>query len=297
MGAAPPAEAVAALEPLLGPVTCHLLSDRRGSRAWKAIGSRGTVALKANNPEAGPGRDKAAEMAQEDRHLLALTDASALSPGYRVDAGAWDGGRWLAVRWIDGTPLWNAMALARGPEGDGPSVRPWLLGIARTWAEQLERLHAVGWTHADVQPTNTLITPDSRAAIFDFALSCGPGPDTTGRLPYRGALTHTTAPEIADALLNTPADTHVQVRPPADIWGLGASLFWCWTGHRPVPYADDTPRRDKLRAIADGKRLQLDDTRPWFFPVFEEVVTACMAPTPEERLTAADLVAIIEETQ
>ncbi|MFB7631733.1 protein kinase [Streptomyces sp. NPDC056149] len=251
--------------------------------------------MKANNPEAAPGRDKAAEMAQEDRHLLALTNAGAISPEYRVDAGAWAGGRWLAVRWIDGTPLWNALALARGPEGDRPSVRPWLLGIARTWAEQLERLHTAGWAHADVQPTNTLVTRDGRAAIFDFALSCGP--EEAGRLPYRGALTHTTAPETADALLTTPDDTHVQARPPADIWGLGASLFWCWTGHRPVPYADDTPRADKLRAIAGGKRLPLDDSRPWSFPVFEEIVTACMAPAADERPTAADLVTIIEEAQ
>ncbi|MGW3949923.1 protein kinase domain-containing protein [Streptomyces sp. NPDC004752] len=295
MGAAPPVEAVAALEHLLGPVTCDLLSDRRGSRAWKVIGTRGSAALKANNPEAGPGRDKAAEMAQEDRHLLALTDAGALSPGYRVDAGTWEGGRWLAVRWIDGTPLWNAMALARGPEGDRPSARPWLLGIARTWAEQLERLHAAGWAHADVQPTNTLVTPDGRTAIFDFALSCGP--EMTRRLPYRGALTHATAPEIADAILTTPADTHIQARPPADIWGLGASLFWCWTGQRPVPYADDSPRTDKLRAIADGKRLLFDDARPWSFPFFEEIITACMAPVADDRPTAADLVAIIEETQ
>ena len=295
MGAAPPAEAVAALEQWLGPVTCNLLSDRRGSRAWKVVGSRGTAALKANSPEAAPGRDKAAEMAQEDRHLRALANVGALSPEYRIDAGAWEGGRWLAVRWIDGTPLWNSMALARGAEGDRPSVRPWLLGIARTWAGQLERLHAAGWAHADVQPTNILITPDGRAALLDFALSCGP--DATGRLPYRGALTHTTSPEIADALLATPADTHVQARPPADIWGLGASLFWCWTGHRPVPYADDTPRTDKLRAIADGKRLRLDDARPWTFPAFEEIVTACMAPVADERPTAADLVASIKETQ
>jgi serine/threonine protein kinase len=294
MGAAPPAEAVAALERTLGPVACDLLSDRRGSRAWKVTGSRGTAALKANNPDAAPGRDKAAEMAQEDRHLLALIDTGALSPGYRVDAGVWEGGRWLAVRWIDGIPLWRALAPARGTAGDRPPVRPWLLGIARTWAEQLERLHAAGWAHADVQPTNTLVTRDGRAAIFDFALSCGP--ETAGRLPYRGALTHTTAPEIADAILATHAGTHIQALPPADIWGLGASLFWCWTGRRPVPYADDTPRTDKLRAIADGKHLRIADARPWAFPAFEEFITACMAPLPQQRPTAADLAALLTET-
>ncbi len=230
-------------------------------------------------------------MAQEDRHLLALAEAGALSPGYRIDAGAWEGGRWLAVRWVDGTPLWKAMAQARSPEGDRPGARPWLLRVARTWAEQLERLHATGWAHADVQPTNTLVAPDGRAFLLDFALSCGP--ETTGRLPYRGALTHTTAPETAHALLTTPADTHIQVRPPADIWGLGASLFWCWTGHRPVPYADDTPRTDKLRAIAGGKCLPLDNARPWSFPVFEEIIAACMTPAADDRPSAADLIALI----
>ncbi|MET8831495.1 hypothetical protein ABZX40_37300 [Streptomyces sp. NPDC004610] len=296
MGAAPPPEAVAALEQIVGPVTCDPLSDRRGSRAWKVIGTRGVVALKANNPEAAPGRDKAAELAQEDRHLLALVDAGALSSGYRVGAGEWAGGRWLGVRWIEGTPLWTAMAPARAPEGDRRSVRSWLLDIARTWAAQLEPLHTAGWAHADVQPTNTLVTPDGCAALFDFALSCGPG-TAADRLPYRGALTHTTAPEIAEAILTTPTGTHIQARPPADIWGLGASLFWCWTGQRPVPYTDDTPRRDKLRAIADGQRVRFDDARPWRFPLFEEILAACLAPVADERPTAAELGALIERAQ
>lgn len=121
----------------------------------------------------------------------------------RVDAGSWDGGRWLAVRRVDGVPVWRALALARGPEGDRPSVRPWLRQIARTRAEYLAGMHAAGWAHADVQPTDTLITVDGRAEVIDYALACGPDPD--GRLPYRGALTHTTAPEIAATI---PRDSH-----------------------------------------------------------------------------------------
>ncbi|MER6841966.1 hypothetical protein [Streptomyces platensis] len=44
-------------------------------------------------------------MAQEDEHLLRLTAAGAISPDYRVSAATWQGGRWLAVNWIDGAPL------------------------------------------------------------------------------------------------------------------------------------------------------------------------------------------------
>ncbi|MFE0658087.1 hypothetical protein, partial [Streptomyces sp. NPDC058876] len=275
----PPGEALTRLTEQLGdPLTSSLLSDRRGSRAWKIHGFRGAAALKANSPDEDTARDKAAEMAQEDDHLLRLTAAGALSPDYRIAAGPWDGGRWLAVRWVDGVPLWRALALARGPEGDRPSVRPWLQGIARTWAEHLAGMHAAGWAHADVQPTNTLVTRDGRAEVIDYALACGP--DSDGRLPYRGALTHTTAPEIAAVVLATPADAHIQAQPAADVWSLGASLFWCWTGHRPVPYDDSIDRLEKLAVIAQGSITPLGDVRPWPFPDFESTITACLDPDP-----------------
>lgn len=275
------------LERKWGPVGWDLLSDRRGSRAWRVTGDGGAAVVKANNSEAASRREKAAEVAQEDRTLRTLTALGAVGSDYWVDAGAWEGGRWLAVRWIEGVPLWHALAPYRSPDGDQPPTRPLLLGIAATWAEQLAVLHAARWAHADVQPTNTLVTPDGRAALFDFALACGPEPGE--RLPYRGALTHTTAPEIAAALLATPADVHVQARPPADVWGVGASLFWCWTGRRPVLYADDAPRADKLRAIAAGQTVELDEVRPWPFRAFEATIAACLAPDPADRPTAAEL--------
>ncbi|MFF8563284.1 hypothetical protein ACF06I_30745 [Streptomyces albidoflavus] len=163
--------------------------------------------------------------------------------------------------------------------------------MARTWAERLGHMHAAGWAHADVQPTNTLITDEGAAAVIDYALACGPGDGP--RLPYRGALTHTTAPEIADAPLSTTADTHIQAEPSVDICGLGASLFWCWTGQRPVAYGDDTPRGDKLKAIVAGAMLSLDDVRPWVFPEFEKVIRACLIPAPEDRPGAADVAALL----
>ncbi|MFF8993256.1 protein kinase [Streptomyces sp. NPDC014983] len=287
MGAPPPAEALKALEDRFGPLSHQLLSDRRGSRAWKIESRTGAMVLKANDPESGRTGDKARELEQENRCLLRLGEAGAIEPSYRIDAGRWGNGGWLAVRWIDGAPLWRALSVARGPEGDRPSVRPWLLGLARAWAQRLARLHTAGWVHADVQPTNTLVTSAGTAEIIDYALACGP--DASNRLPYRGALTHTTAPEIADAVLSTDDGTHIQAGPAADVWGLGASLFWCWTGHRPVPYEDDADRQDKLRAIADRRVLRLSAVRPWYFPEFERLITSCMNADPDARPTAVGL--------
>ncbi|MEU8976202.1 hypothetical protein AB0D11_44775 [Streptomyces monashensis] len=73
-------------------------------------------------------------------------------------------------------------------------MRPWLLTITHTWAAGLARLHTAGWAHPDVQPTNTSITSYGTAEIIDFASSCCP---TTSPIPCRGAITHTTAPELA----------------------------------------------------------------------------------------------------
>ncbi|MEU1670101.1 protein kinase [Streptomyces sparsogenes] len=287
MGAPPPAEAIKALEDRFGPVSACLLSDRRGSRAWKVATPKGHMALKANAPESEGARDKAEELAQENRHLLQLTQADAIDRAYRIESGTWEDGRWLAVRWIEGELLWRAFRIAREPEHTRPSVRPWLLGIARTWAQRLAAMHAADWAHADVQPTNTLVTDSGTAEVIDYALACGPGQDE--RIPYRGALTHTTAPEVADAILSTSDDTHVQAGPAADMWGLGASLFWCWTGHRPVAYEDDLDRLGKLHAIAKGRTLRLEDVRPWVFPEFEQLITACMNADPGARPTAAEL--------
>ncbi|MBF9069086.1 protein kinase domain-containing protein [Streptacidiphilus fuscans] len=268
------------------PLTAELLSDRRGSRAWKITGHSVRLALKANTPGADSGRDKVTELAQENATLTALTEAGAINPRYLVAAEPWQSGRWLAVRWIDGTPVYRAFATVRGVEGDLRTSRPWLLGVAHTWARQLAALHAAGWTHADVQPTNTLITHAGDAEVIDYALACGP--TATPWLPYRGALTHTTAPEIAEALLSTHDDVHVQAESPADVWGLGASLYWCWTAQRPIAYADDVARVDKLRAIAKGETLPLEAGRPYPFPQFEELIRACLRPDPADRPTAAE---------
>ncbi|MGP3928043.1 protein kinase domain-containing protein [Streptomyces sp. 8N616] len=253
------------------------------------------LALKANAPgDAADGRDKAAELAQETQTLVELARLGAIDPDYLQASGTWAEGRWIAVRWIDGHPLWRSWAPARDPEGDRDLVRERLLTTTRTLAARLAALHTAGWTHADVQPTNTFVDHHGVAHVIDYALACGPE-GARERRPYRGALTHTTAPEIASAILATSAGTHIPAAPAADIWGLGASLYWCWTGYRPVRYLDEVDRAEKLQAIAAGHTVALDTVRPWSFPVFEDLITACLAPDPTDRPTASDLVAQLEK--
>ncbi|MFI7097714.1 hypothetical protein [Streptomyces lydicus] len=237
--------------------------------------------MNANNPDCEDARDKAAEMVQEDDYLLCLTAVGALSPDYRVSSGSWEGGQWLAARWIDGVPLRPASPSVADPK-ETASVRPWLAGIPHTWTEHLARVHAAGWAHADVQPTNTLVTHDGHTEVIDYALDCAP----TARRACR-----TGEPSPTPPLLRSPPPSSTRPptpQPAADIWSLGASLFWCRTGHRPVAYDDTTERLEKLAVIAKGTTTALRDERLWPFPEFEDAVIASLAPDPADRPTAKE---------
>ncbi|MER7790919.1 protein kinase [Streptomyces sp. NPDC097640] len=274
------------------------VSERRGSRAWKVATTGNAYALKANTEEDYEGRDQRAELKREEGVIAELGRLGAVPVGYLVGAGECESGRWLAVTWAPGGPMWHALSLAR--TDDTPYTRHLLLACARSMAAAAASMHRAGWVHADIQPTNTLVTRDGSATLIDYALACGPVADglpdlETGRTPYRGALTHTTAPEIAAAVLGTVDTVHIAPTAAADVWALGASLFWCWTGHRPVPYQEpEGPREGKLRDIAEGHTLDFATVRPWPFPGFEEIVAGCLHPDPDKRPASADLITAIE---
>ncbi|MEU5109058.1 hypothetical protein AB0H07_43580 [Streptomyces sp. NPDC021354] len=56
-----------------------------------------------------------------------------------------------------------------------------------------------------------------------------------------------------------------------------------------MAYKDDLDRLDKLRAIAKGHTLRLEDVRPWPFPEFERLITACLNADPGARPKAVEL--------
>ncbi|MGH3936548.1 MAG: hypothetical protein ACRDS1_16480, partial [Pseudonocardiaceae bacterium] len=83
----------------------------------------------------------------------------------------------------------------------------------------------------------------------------------------------------------------VTTTPQADIWSLGASLWWSWTRTTPIAYADPAAGRTALLTDICAIRRHADPAalRPWPFPAFEEAVMACLAADPENRPTAKEL--------
>jgi tRNA A-37 threonylcarbamoyl transferase component Bud32 len=238
-----------------------VLHDRRGTTVYKID----NIALKITS----------GLMAAREGEILHL-----LGTEFYRDHG-WDEQRsWLILRWIEGTGLWTEFEQAHRGD-DSATIKERMLALAGGAAQELAKLHAAGWAHGDLQPDHVILEGES-TQIIDLA--CAQGPADVPFYVHRGGLAHTTAPEVADLILNS--EEHITLTAQADIWSLGASLWWAWTRTTPITYTDPAADRTaQLKDIAAAGRLDPSVARPWPFKEFEEAVMACMATDPRDRPT------------
>lgn len=164
-------------------------------------------------------------------------------------------------------------------ESGGPIAIDRSCQIAHQVADALVEAHRQKLIHRDIKPSNVLLTPDGTAKLLDFGLArhyhhrlTEPG-SVLGTIGYM-------APEQAKDATN--------INPRADIYSLGATLYWCLTGKDPFPItsnvADDLVQRlnqppPSVRASRSEIPVKLDD-----------VVARMMAVKPEDRYADAQSV-------
>ena len=183
-----------------------------------------------------------------------------------IDQGPAEGAGDAAV---DARP-YLVMPLVDGPDlrarlGLGAVARPVWLAIAADIAAGLAHLHAHGWVHGDVNPTNILL--GARGAVLcdlGVARRAGKGGPVRGTAAYM-------APEQVKGAPWTPA---------VDVFALGVVLWELARGARlfarPAPYL-------AMAAVVETTAPRLDD------PALAEVVAAALAHDPAARPSAADL--------
>lgn len=214
------------------------------------------------------------------------------------DAGEAGGVHYLAMEFVEGVDL-ERLVLQQGPLTISDACE-----IIRQAALGLSHVHQHGLVHRDIKPSNLMLARNAVVKLLDLGLarlnewaeadavaaedlSQHPKGSDSERLTRAGHLLGTIefmAPEQA-------AHSHaVDIR--ADIYGLGATLFWLLTGEVPYPGTVGTTPAERLVTLQTGQARRLRELRQEAPPELENIVAKMLALDPKDRFAAPDEVAL-----
>jgi TolB-like protein len=208
------------------------------------------------------------------------------------DVGESGGVSWIAMEWVEGHTLRQALS-------GGALALFEAVSIARQVADGLAAAHAKGIVHRDLKPENVMMTAEGRAKVLDFGLARvsrdEPAPDDLSDVATLEAPPDATragtilgtvgymSPEQAAGL---PADFR------SDQFSFGLILYEMLTGRR--AFAQPTAV-EKLAAIIREDPPPLASFRPGLPEALARLVAACLAKRPEDRFVSTrDLARALE---
>ncbi len=191
------------------------------------------------------------------------------------DAGVDGQIHYLVTEYVPG------MDLRRLVKQQGPLPVPQAAHIIRQAALGLAYAHEKGLIHRDIKPGNILVTPSGDAKVSDLGLA-GFNQDLLND-PRAGKIVGTTD-YISPEQIRTP----LEVKPVADIYSLGCTLYWAVCGKVPFQGGD----------TASKLRRHLEET-PWhprrFVPDipedFVDIIAEMMEKSADKRIGSAKEVA------
>jgi serine/threonine protein kinase len=135
-------------------------------------------------------------------------------------------------------------------------------------------LHAEGWLHLDLKPSNVIID-GGLAKLLDLSLAREPGPNRAGigTRPYL-------SPERAQGGELTIA---------ADVWGLGSLLFETACGQPPFQSDEETVDYPQLRSRAPSIR-----TARRMPAALGDLIDACLQLAPRDRPALDSVLGVLE---
>ena len=176
---------------------------------------------------------------------------------------------------VNGQDLY-ALVRAGGPLPIGRAC-----DLFRQAADALAEAHRHGLVHRDIKPPNIIVTPDWQAKLLDFGLALHP----QRRMTEPGTLLGTVgymAPEQA----RSPHTVDAR----ADVFGLGASMYWALTGREPFPDTGNMVRDLHLRFTSPTPAVE--QFRPELPEELCALVNRMLDPDPDARPPSARVVAI-----
>ena len=140
-------------------------------------------------------------------------------------------------------------------------------------AKALKCMHDGGYVHADIKPSNIMVTSDGSVKLIDFGQSCKNG---TIKERIQGTPDYI-APEQVKRL---------PITPKTDMFNLGATMYWLLTGKRVPTMMPRKGRSDtiQLRSDKPEKALQSPiDLVPSCPPALSNLILECVAKDPNDR--------------
>ena len=202
-----------------------------------------------------------------EREILTLERIDNVHVVGHRDHGEWEGRPFLVMDYIQGHDLrvYAPKLHQRPPAERYEQVR----SMGRTLCEGLEHLHRMGLVHRDVKPSNIIRTNEGQIVLTDFGIV--KDLDQSDRTEV-GMMIGTVSYAAPEQLDGERVDTR------ADLFGLGATLYYLLTLQR--PYADQE-RTEGRPPIPPSKH------EPGIPADLEAVVLRLMAHRPEHRYSDA----------
>jgi len=186
-----------------------------------------------------------------------------------IDSYLCDGALWVAMEFVDGCDLTQAIDVCHPFEEDI------IAAITRDVLGGLEHLHQKDIIHRDIKSDNVMLSMDGKVKLTDF----GYGAQLTAERDKRKTVVGTPywmAPEVIQG---------AQYDTKADIWSTGVMCIEMIDGL--PPYMDQAPLRALYLIVSKG--LPPPRNVAFMSEHFKDFVNQCTITNPEERPSATKL--------